>query len=114
MSLRVTLVPRVAGSVDAALVNEWLEARDASRLEPDHLVLPLANADIASQAEVWTAPDGEPLARLVVDMATGGHTYGASLVSEVRRLCEELAEDFDLVVETSAGPREVAEHFDAE
>lgn len=111
----MTLVPRDADSLrDAALANEWLEARDdVTRLDADHFVVAIGSADISSQAEVWTARDGETLSSIVVQMATADHTYGSSLVLELRRLCEALAEDFDLVAVTPTGRSEVSELFES-
>jgi hypothetical protein len=111
VSQRVTLVPRVP-PVPASALNAWLEARgDVQRLEADSFLVELANADIASQAEIATAPDGEPIRRVSIVMGSGGAPYGTSLVSEVRKLCEELAARFDLLVELPGGRKKAVDIF---
>jgi hypothetical protein len=111
---RLTLVSRGPRALeDAAPVNAWLEEHaGAERVAPGHYVVDVTSADVATQAEVLTARDGEPLPWIVVDMPFAGIPYGAPLVIELRRLCEALAAEFDLAVETSSGIREVDAFFD--
>jgi hypothetical protein len=111
---RITLVPRDQGrAVDATRINRYLEARDdVQRLDSGAFVVEISSADLATQAEVHTGRDGEPIHRVNVEIDTGGIAYGSPLMTEVRRLCEDVASRFGLVVKTDGATRPVAAYFD--
>jgi hypothetical protein len=112
---RVVLVPRpgsAAPTVDE--VNEYLESeRGAVPLDADQFVVEISNADIANQCHVTTGFPGETIETITLGLETAGHAYGAGLVSEVRRLCADLANRFDLLVKAPDGSlRAIAPFFD--
>lgn len=115
MSKSVRLVPREgSAALDAERVNAWLEARESvERLDADAFVVAISSGDIASQAEVYTGHDGEPLRQVRIEVDTCGIPYGAGLVTEVRKLAEELARAFDLVVASGEERKDVGAFFDA-
>jgi hypothetical protein len=112
VSRRVTLVPRAAASARAA--RAWLEASPlATSVAADHFLIDISSADITTQAEVFLDVEQGKLAAVIVEMATADIAFGAPLVLELRRFCEEIAGELDLVVETKEGRREVGELFDS-
>ena len=114
MGKKITLKPRDDDkAVDAQLVNDYLEARDdVQRLDVDAFVLEVSSADVASQAEIYTGHEGEPIHYVQIEMATAGLPYGSPLATELRRFCEELASRFDLVVLVGKDTKPVAAFFD--
>jgi hypothetical protein len=114
MGKRVTLVPRdESAAPDAKRVNTYLEGRDdVQRLDADAFVVEISSADVATQAEVTTGHDGEPIHYVRIDLESGGIPYGAPLATEVRKLCEELASRFDLVVAHGKDKKGVATFFE--
>lgn len=115
MARKLALAPRdAARAPDAAAVNAWLEARDSvQRLDVDAFVVDISTGDIANQAEVFTAHDGEPIHHVRIEVETAGIPYGFGLVTEVRKLAEALAAAFDLVVDVGGEKKEVGAFFDA-
>jgi len=109
------LAPRAPGAApDAEKVNSWLEARgDVQRLDADAFLVEISSADIATQAEVYTGHDGEPLRYVRIEVDSAGIPYGSALVTEVRKLAQELAAAFDLQVVDGEARRDVAAFFDA-
>jgi hypothetical protein len=100
---RVVLVPRAP--LDLTAVHAWLEGRDdTTRLDQDSFLIELSSADIATQAEVFIAAD-----QIAIELETIGTTYGSPLVTELRKVCEELATRFGLVM---AGGKSVGAFFD--
>ncbi|MBI3724120.1 hypothetical protein HY251_09240 [bacterium] len=114
MGKSITLVPRdIATAVDAEKINSWLEARgDTQRLDADAFLVEISSADVSTQAEVYTGHDGEPIHYFRVEMESAGAAFGSPLVTELRKLCEEAASRFDLVVQVGKGTKDVAEFFD--
>jgi hypothetical protein len=114
MGKKITLKPRDdARAVDAELVNSYLEGRgDIQRLDADAFLLEISSADVASQAEIYTGHAGEPIHYVQVEMETAGLPYGSPLVTELRKLCEELASKFDLVVLVGKDVKAVSVFFD--
>jgi hypothetical protein len=112
---KLTLAPRdEKAAPDAERVNSWLEARgDVQRLDADAFLVEISSADMASQAEVYTGHDGEPLQKVRIEVEAAGIPYGSPLVTEVRKLCEELAAAFDLVVVVGSDRKPVSAFFDA-
>ena len=115
MSKKVMLAPREeAKAPDAEKINSYLESRgDTQRLDADAFVVEVSSADITTQAEVTTGHDGEPIHYVRVEMESAGIPYGSALVTEVRKLCEDLASRFDLVVVAGDKKLEVAAFFDS-
>ena len=109
------LLPRdEARAPDAEKINSYLESRDdAQRLDADAFVVEISSADITTQAEVTTGHDGEPIHYVRIEMESAGIPYGSALVTEVRKLCEDLASRFDLVVVVGDKRLDVANFFDS-
>jgi len=115
MGKKLTLAPRDAAKApDAEKINSWLEAHpDAERLDADAFLVSISSGDIATQAEVYTGHDGEPLRYVRIELASAATPYGSALATEVRKLAAELASRFDLVVVTGEKRTDVADFFDA-
>src|SRR5438309_242263 len=99
MGKKLTLVPRdEAASPDAERINSYLEGRgDVQRLDADAFLVEIGSSDVTTQAEVYTGHDGEPIHYVRIEMESASIPYGSALVTELRKLCEELAAKFDLV-----------------
>src|SRR5581483_1330904 len=104
---KVTLVPRDdSAAPDAEKVNTYLEGRDdVQRLDADAFLVEISSADLATQAEVYTGHDGEPIHYVRIEIDSAGTPYGSPLATEVRKLCEDLASRFDFMARPAATRR---------
>ena len=111
---KVTLVPRdESAAPDAERVNSWLEGRDdVQRLDADAFVVEISSADLATQAEVYTGHDGEPIHYVRIEIESAGIPYGSPLATEIRKLCEDMASRFDFMVLAGKDKKSVAAFFD--
>jgi hypothetical protein len=111
---KITLVPRdETAAPDAEKVNTYLEGRDdVQRLDADAFLVEISSADLATQAEVYTGHDGEPIHYVRIEIESAGIPYGSPLATEVRKLCEDLASRFDFMAQAGNDKKEIAAFFD--
>jgi len=113
--VKITLAPRdESAAPDAERINSYLESRDdVQRLDADAFVVEISSADIATQAEVYTGHDGEPIHYVRIEMEAASIPYGSALSTELRKLCQDLASRFDLAVVDGKEKKEVSAFFDS-